>query len=102
MFPSNYLGTHEVEKIMEGERYAYVGYFAQGSNDPSRGVNIRNPSPVIDSGQVWMPNIVKDYIESVKNRHSDKSKEEYDKLVQACDREYTSDNTNKELEYKNV
>jgi predicted 2-oxoglutarate/Fe(II)-dependent dioxygenase YbiX len=102
MFPSNYLGTHEVEKVIKGERYAYVGYFAQGSNDLSRGVNIRQPSPIMDSGQVWMPSIVEDYIKSVKLRHSDKPKEEYDKLVQACDRQYTSDNTNKELGNKNV
>lgn len=102
MFPSNYLGTHEVESVTKGERYAYVGYFAQGSNDSSKGINIRNPSPTIDSGQVWMPDIVSDYVKSVKLRHSDKPKEEYDKLVQACDRQYTSDNTNKELEHKNV
>lgn len=102
MFPSNYLGTHEVQRVTNGERYAYVGYFAQGSNDSSRGITIRNPSPTMDSGQVWMPDIVKDYVANVKLRHSDKSKEEYDKLVQACDRQYTSDNTNKELEHKNV
>ena len=97
MFPSNYLGTHKVLECKEGERYAYVGYFAQGSSDPSRGVNVRQPSEVMDSGQVWMPNIVQDYLKSIEKRHPQTSKEGLALLTEAANRPMTSNNTNEEL-----
>jgi hypothetical protein len=97
MFPSNYLGTHKVLECKDGERYAYVGYFAQGSSDPSRGVNVRQPSEVMDSGQVWMPNIVQDYLASIEKRHPQTNKEELALLTEAANRPMTSSNTNKEI-----
>jgi len=97
MFPSNYLGTHKVLECKEGERYAYVGYFAQGSSDPSRGVNIRQPSEVMDSGQVWMPNIVQDYLTLIEKRHPQTNKEELALLTEAANRPMTSNNTNEEI-----
>jgi len=97
MFPSNYLGTHKVLECKEGERYAYVGYFAQGSNDPARGINVRQPSEVMDSGQVWMPNIVEDYLASIKKRHSKTDMETLALLTEAANRPMTSNNTNKEI-----
>lgn len=97
MFPSNYLGTHKVLECKEGERYAYVGYFAQGSSDPSRGVNVRQPSEVMDSGQVWMPNIVQDYLKSIEKRHPQTSKEGLALLTEAANRPMTSNNTNEEV-----
>ena len=97
MFPSNYLGTHKVLECKEGERYAYVGYFAQGSNDPSRGVNIRQPSEIMDSGQVWMPSIVEDYLKSIEKRHSASNKELLSLLTEAANRPMTSNDTNKEI-----
>lgn len=97
MFPSNYLGTHMVKECTLGERYAYVGYFAQGSNDPSRGVNVREPSKVMDSGQVWMPNIVNDYVAFVNKKYSEVDKEKLSLLTEAANRQLTSNNTNKEI-----
>jgi hypothetical protein len=97
MFPSNYLGTHKVLECKDGERYAYVGYFAQGSSDPSRGVNVRQPSEVMDSGQVWMPNIVQDYLASIEKRHPQTNKEELALLTEAANRPMTSNNTNQEI-----
>ena len=97
MFPSNYLGTHKVLECKEGERYAYVGYFAHGSSDPSRGVNIRQPSDVMDSGQVWMPNIVEDYLEAVEKRHANTDPEILSLLTEAAKRPMTSNNTNEEI-----
>lgn len=96
MFPSNYLGTHRVLPCKEGERYAYVGYFAQGSNQTERGVNIRQPSSVMDSGQVWMPDIMNDYLDRVSSRHTDVEKLAL--LTEAVHRPMTSHNTNKEIE----
>lgn len=97
MFPSNYLGTHKVLECKEGERYAYVGYFAHGSNDPSRGVNIRQPSEVMDSGQVWMPNIVEDYLKSIEKRHTHTNAESLSLLTEAANRPMKSNNTNEEI-----
>lgn len=97
MFPSNYLGTHKVLECKQGERYAYVGYFAQGSDDPGRGISIRQPSNVIDSGQVWMPNIMEDYVDSIKKRYSEEDKEKFSLLTEAVRRPLTSVNTNKEI-----
>jgi hypothetical protein len=95
MFPSNYLGTHRVTECEEGERYAYVGYFAQGSNHIEKGINIREPSDVIDSGQVWMPNIVEDYLKSIEKKHH--NEESLSLLTEAAKRALTSNNTNKEI-----
>jgi hypothetical protein len=97
MFPSNYLGTHKVLECKEGERYAYVGYFAQGSSDQSRGVNIRMPSDVMDSGQVWMPNIVEDYLDAIEKRHANTDPEIVSLLTEAAKRPMTSNNTNEEI-----
>ena len=97
MFPSNYLGTHKVLECEYGERYAYVGYFAQGSNDPSRGVNIRQPSTIMDSGQVWMPNIMKDYLKSIEEKYSKEDAEKFAILTEAVNRPLTSNNTNDKI-----
>jgi len=101
MFPSNYLGTHRVLECQHGERYAYVGYFAQGSNDEKVGVNIRQPSDVIDSGQVWMPSIMDDYIDHLKKRNIDIYSEKNTYLTEAVKRPMTSHDTNREI-IKNV
>lgn len=97
MFPSNYLGTHKVLECKDGERYAYVGYFAQGSSDPSRGINVRQPSQVMDSGQVWMPNIIQDYLKSIEKRHPQTNREALALLTEAANRPMTSNNTNEEI-----
>jgi hypothetical protein len=97
MFPSNYLGTHKVMECKEGERYAYVGYFAHGSSDPNRGVNVRQPSEIMDSGQVWMPNIVDDYLKAIEKRHANADPGLISLLTEAADRPMTSNNTNEEI-----
>jgi hypothetical protein len=97
MFPSNYLGTHKVMECKEGERYAYVGYFAHGSSDPHRGVNIRQPSEVMDSGQVWMPSIVDDYLKAIEKKHGNTDPELVSLLTEAANRLMTSNNTNEEI-----
>lgn len=95
MFPSNYLATHEVKECKFNNRYAYVGYFAQGSESPERGVQIRQPSDLMDSGQVWMPEIFNDYIKYIQNKYSDKK--DLDRLLEPTRRQFTSHGTNEEL-----
>jgi len=97
MFPSNYLATHEVLSCNDGYRYGYVGYFAQGSEDEKRGIHIRAKSNVIDSGQVWMPELFDDYINHVNKKY----KQDTDKmstLLRASGRISTSNNTSQEIE----
>jgi hypothetical protein len=72
MMPANYIGAHEIFEVTRGTRYSYLGWFAQGSADPERGVN-----PVIgknDSktgGQVWMSTIIDDYESYVKSKYGE-------------------------------
>lgn len=95
MFPSNYLATHEVKESKFNNRYGYVGYFAQGSEHPERGIKIRYPSDKIDSGQVWMPEIVNDYKNFILSKHTDEKVIE--SLLKPTLRTLTSSGTNKEI-----
>lgn len=97
MFPSNYLATHEVLPCDDGYRYGYVGYFAQGSEDQNRGIHIREKSEVIDSGQVWMPELFDDYINHVNKKYSGQT-DKISTLLRASGRISTSDNTTQEIE----
>lgn len=96
MFPSNYLGTHEVLPVLSGERYAYVGYFAQGSSDPERGININNDTGKIDSGQAWMPTLFADYKEYINEKYEENNPLK-DNLLKATKRQQTSNDTTKEV-----
>jgi len=71
MFPSNYLGTHEINECVNGSRYAYIGYFAQGSSHPERGVYITNSAPPIGmQGQVWINNLTEDYMNYIRDKYN--------------------------------
>ena len=102
MFPSNYLATHQVMECQEGERYAYVGYFSQGSNHIEKGVNIREPSDVMDSGQVWMPRIVDDYLDQIEKKYAKDDEQKIYLLTESAKRTLTSNNTNKEIEKNDI
>lgn len=98
MFPSNYLGAHNVNLCNNGNRYAYIGYFSQGSQHPERGINITHSEvPIGGQGQIWMPNVVTDYINFVKHKYTNAGKEKVDELLRATGREYNSANTMKEI-----
>jgi hypothetical protein len=97
MFPSNYLGSHAINPCNEGSRYAYIGYFSQGSPHPDRGINITHGDiPPGLQGQVWMPDIVKDYVEYIKSKYDEDSKAA-NELLKPTTRMYNSSNTVKEL-----
>ena len=97
MFPSNYLATHEVFPCQDGYRYGYVGYFAQGSPDEERGIHIRDKSDIVDSGQVWMPELFDDYIEYVTSKYGNDT-DKISTLLRASGRISTSNNTKQEVE----
>ena len=77
IFPSNYLGTHEIKPCYNGSRYAYIGYFAQGSSHPERGIFITDEKlPPGKQGQIWMKNLRNDYINYILNKYNFKNIEE--------------------------
>lgn len=69
IFPSNYLGTHEVKPCLSGERYVYISYFSHGSAHSERGVQPGPSVPVGKQSQVWLPTIVDDYVSYIKEKH---------------------------------
>lgn len=97
MFPSNYMAAHEVKECYGGYRYGYVGYFAQGSSDESRGINIREKTSAIDSGQVWIPELFDDYLEYLNEKYGE-SLFYYPELTRPIKRSNTSNGTTQEIE----
>ena len=69
IFPSNYLGTHQVKPCLSGERYVYISYFSHGSAHSERGI-LPGPSvPVGKQSQVWLNTIVDDYVSYIKEKN---------------------------------
>jgi hypothetical protein len=98
IFPSNYLATHEVKQCFHGSRYAYVGYYSQGSRQIERGITIQSESlSVGKQGQVWMPEIVEEYKQHIYSKYKDSSKETLNRLLQPTARMFNSANTQEEL-----
>lgn len=70
IFPSNYLGTHEIKACHNGSRYAYIGYFAQGSSHPERGICITDEElPIGTQGQIWVKTLREDYISYILEKY---------------------------------
>lgn len=106
MFPSNYLGTHEINECVNGSRYAYIGYFAQGSSHPERGVHITHLAPPVGmQGQVWINGLREDYINYIKDKHnvvdlSTLTDPNILALLRSTVRRYNSSGTEKNLPHK--
>lgn len=97
MFPSNYLGTHKINPCENGSRYAYIGYYCQGSANPERGINISNKQiPVGLQGQIWMNSIVDDYLAFVNLKYEDSNPKKGDLLLPTL-RKYNSSKTMTEV-----
>lgn len=72
MMPANYLGAHEIFEVTRGTRYSYLGWFAQGSAEPSRGINpLTEKNNETTGGQVWMKTIIEDYESYIKNKYGE-------------------------------
>lgn len=95
MFPGNYMCTHQVFGVKEGNRYAYLEYFGQGSSDPERGVRVSDPVAGKFGGQVWMPELFNDYKDYIINYYG----ENYDEYkLLPVGRNFHSQNTKEEVE----
>ena len=100
IFPSNYLATHEVKQCFHGSRYAYVGYYSQGSRQIDRGITVQDQTlSVGKQGQVWMPEIIEQYKNHIFNKHKNSNKETLDRLLQPTARMFNSANTQEELSW---
>jgi hypothetical protein len=62
LMPANYLGAHEIHQVTSGSRYSYLGWYAQGSEHPEKGINPNKPQEIgLVDGQWWIPSILQDY-----------------------------------------
>lgn len=69
MFPSNYLGTHEVKPCSNGNRYVYITYFSHGSAQEERGISPGGKVQVGKQSQVWMESLVDDYVSYINTKY---------------------------------
>jgi hypothetical protein len=95
MFPANFISTHEVLGVKDGNRYAYLEYFGQGSSDPDRGVNIREDGQDVFSGQVWLSSLYDDYREYVISKYGDAGE---NLMLLPVSRKFHSKSTKEEVE----
>lgn len=95
MFPANFIATHEVLGVREGERYAYLEYFGQGSSDPEKGINIREDSDNIFSGQVWLSSLYEDYKNYIASKYGDDNE---NLMLLPVSRKFHSNSTKQEVE----
>lgn len=85
MFPANYMASHEVTPIIDGSRYSYLGWYAQGS--PNKEVNEHIVDPMTDpelaktATNVYMPTLREDFKNYLDSIDHDKSSQAY-KLVE--------------------
>jgi hypothetical protein len=70
-FPTNYVAAHEVSKMGDGVRYAYLTFFGQGDSDIESNIVIVEPEESYDwCPAVWFNNIYDDYERYCKTPHS--------------------------------
>jgi hypothetical protein len=81
MFPANYMASHEVTPIINGSRYSYLGWYAQGS--PNKEVNEHIVDPATDpelaktATNVYMPTLREDFKNYLDSIDHDKSSHAY-------------------------
>ena len=69
LFPSNYMGAHEITPITEGTRYSYISMFGQGTAAPDRGIVIQPERKSGLQGRTWLPNLQQDVIAELGSDH---------------------------------
>lgn len=66
-FPSNFIYSHQVQKIHSGTRLALLSYYGQGTDNQITPITIRNSSDEIHGGQVWMDKLFSNYETYISN-----------------------------------
>ena len=54
IYPTNYVGTHEVERVTAGKRIAYLAAILYGTPADSK------PVPEAGEARIWLQNLKKD------------------------------------------
>ena len=70
-FPTNYVASHNVERMGKGVRYSYLTFFGQGADDAPANIRIAEPEASFEwCPPVWLNNIYDDYEKYCKSPHS--------------------------------
>jgi len=81
MFPSNFMAAHEVKPVGKGHRVSYLGWYSQGTPNPSVYEDVcdpvKEPEKARISTNVYMPTLREDYREYLLAKGYDKSSEQY-------------------------
>ena len=81
MFPSDYMATHKIHPTMQGNRYAYLGWYCQGT--PNKEFNEHVSDPLSDPGSiirevnVYLPFLRDDYFNYIKKKGYPESSQQY-------------------------
>lgn len=71
MMPANYLGAHEIFEVTRGTRYSYLGWFAQGSADPDRGIRpFISRDEMAMGNQLWLTSLIEDYENYINSKYA--------------------------------
>lgn len=90
LMPANYLGAHEIFEVTRGTRYSYLGWFAQGSADPDRGVRPFNTKEEMAMGnQLWLKTIIEDYGSYIDSKYENGNMPEQLKLFSSRKMDHT-------------
>jgi hypothetical protein len=70
-FPTNYMASHEVDRMTSGVRYSYLSFFGQGSPHREANIDIAEPDASLQwCPATWMNNIYDDYEKYCKSEYS--------------------------------
>ena len=70
-FPTNYVASHNVERMGKEVRYSYLTFFGQGADDVPANIRIAEPEASFEwCPPVWLNNIYDDYEMYCKSPHS--------------------------------
>ena len=69
LFPSNYMGAHEITPVTEGTRYSYISTFGQGTSAPDRGIVIQSERKSGLQGRTWLPTLEQDVMTELDPDH---------------------------------
>ena len=80
-FPTNYVASHDVQRMGKGVRYSYLTFFGQGAEDIPANIRINEPDNSKEwCPPVWLNNIYDDYEMYCKSDYSRYSPENMEKL----------------------
>jgi len=70
-FPTHFVYAHQVLPVTAGNRFAYLTYFGQGTDDAKSKLTIRDKSPDTHGGQVWLSDLPTNYEKHILSAYGD-------------------------------